>query len=222
MAMLRPCSSARPFATRQAPALTPRASRCVNTAATPVDRRQLLALTPLLLALSASPALAEEATRADLNTVQPMTSLQGKDYGKSRMRYSDYVETASGLQYKDIREGSGDTPTTGQQVVVDWDGYTIGYYGRPFEARNKEYLRFNLGSSAVIPAFEEAILSMKVGGVRRIIVPVELSYLDNSFKKQGPKPSTWAGERALDFVLSNQGMIDKTLLFDIELIRIDK
>ena len=22
-------------------------------------------------------------------------------------------------------------------VVIDWDGYTIGYYGRPFEARNK-------------------------------------------------------------------------------------
>ena len=28
------------------------------------------------------------------------------------------------------------------------------------------------------------------------------------------------GERALDFVLHNQGMIDKTLLFDIELVRI--
>lgn len=28
------------------------------------------------------------------------------------------------------------------------------------------------------------------------------------------------GERALDFVLSNRGMIDKTLLFDIELLRI--
>ncbi|GFH20467.1 peptidylprolyl isomerase, partial [Haematococcus lacustris] len=28
------------------------------------------------------------------------------------------------------------------------------------------------------------------------------------------------GDRALDFVLANQGMIDKTLLFDIELIKI--
>jgi hypothetical protein len=28
------------------------------------------------------------------------------------------------------------------------------------------------------------------------------------------------GERALDFVLSNRGMIDKTLLFDVELLRI--
>jgi hypothetical protein len=30
------------------------------------------------------------------------------------------------------------------------------------------------------------------------------------------------GERALGFVLGNQGMIDKTLLFDIELMRILK
>jgi hypothetical protein len=30
------------------------------------------------------------------------------------------------------------------------------------------------------------------------------------------------GERALGFVLGNQGMIDKTLLFDIELVRILK
>jgi hypothetical protein len=28
------------------------------------------------------------------------------------------------------------------------------------------------------------------------------------------------GDRALDFVLSNRGMIDKTLLFDIELIKV--
>lgn len=30
------------------------------------------------------------------------------------------------------------------------------------------------------------------------------------------------GRRALDFVLKNQGLIDKTLLFDIELMRINQ
>ncbi len=28
------------------------------------------------------------------------------------------------------------------------------------------------------------------------------------------------GQRALDFVLRNQGLIDKTLLFDIELLKV--
>lgn len=52
-------------------------------------------------------------------------------------RYPDYVLTDSGLQYKDLRDGSGDTASKGSRVTVDWDGYTLGYYGRPFEARNK-------------------------------------------------------------------------------------
>lgn len=72
----------------------------------------------------------------------------------------------------------------------------------------------------VIPAIEEAVSTMKEGGIRRIIVPVELGYPDNDFTKQGPAPTTFSGKRALEFVLKNQGMIDKTLLFDISLVAV--
>ncbi|XP_031490236.1 peptidyl-prolyl cis-trans isomerase FKBP19, chloroplastic [Nymphaea colorata] len=160
-----------------------------------------------------------------------MPALRGKDYGKTKMRYPDYTETSSGLQYKDLRLGSGPTPNVGETVVVDWDGYTIGYYGRIFEARNKtkggsfegddkDFFKFTVGSQQVIPAFEEAIVGMSPGGVRRIVVPPNLGYPDNDFNKKGPRPTTFSGQRALDFVLRNQGLIDKTLLFDIELIKI--
>jgi len=77
-----------------------------------------------------------------------------------------------------------------------------------------------LGDPGVLPAFNEAVASMKVGGVRRIIVPSELGYPENDLKKGVPSPTTFSGQRALDFVLKNQGMIDKTLLFDIELINV--
>ncbi|KAJ7979092.1 Peptidylprolyl isomerase [Quillaja saponaria] len=160
-----------------------------------------------------------------------MPAIRGKDYGKSKMRYPDYTETASGLQYKDLRGGNGPTPKMGETVVVDWDGYTIGYYGRIFEARNKtkggsfegddkDYFKFKIGSQEVIPAFEEAVLGMALGGIRRIIVPPDLGYPENDFNKSGPRPTTFSGQRALDFVLRNQGLIDKTLLFDIELLKI--
>ena len=33
--------------------------------------------------------------------------------------------------------GDGKSPVKGDRVVVDWEGYTIGYYGRPFQTRNK-------------------------------------------------------------------------------------
>ncbi|KAF5746368.1 peptidyl-prolyl cis-trans isomerase FKBP19 chloroplastic [Tripterygium wilfordii] len=160
-----------------------------------------------------------------------MPALRGKDYGKTKMRYPDYIETESGLQFKDLRKGNGPTPKTGETVMVDWDGYTIGYYGRIFEARNKtkggsfeggdkDFFKFRLGSQEVIPAFEEAVSGMALGGIRRIIVPPELGYPGNDFNKSAPKPTTFSGQRALDFVLRNQGLIDKTLLFDIELLKI--
>lgn len=185
-------------------------------------------IVPLLAAGGPPPADAAPERSPDL---EPMEALKDKDYGKSRMTYGDFTRTDSGLQYLDLKEGTGETPRPGQTVVVDWSGYTIGYYGRPFEARNKpkgssftgenkDFYRFPLGSGQVIPGFDEAVAGMKVGGIRRIVVPVELGYPDGNFKKVGPKPSTFAGERALDFVLSNRGMIDKTLLFDIELMRI--
>ncbi|CAN6242567.1 unnamed protein product, partial [Urochloa humidicola] len=123
-----------------------------------------------------------------------MPALRGKDYGKTKMRYPDYTETESGLQYKDLRVGDGPFPKRGETVVVDWDGYTIGYYGRIFEARNKtkggsfeggdkDFFKFKVGSGQVIPAFEEAISGMAPGGVRRIIVPPDLGYPDNDYSK---------------------------------------
>ncbi|KAL8519926.1 hypothetical protein ACS0TY_010745 [Phlomoides rotata] len=165
------------------------------------------------------------------STSSLVPALRGKDYGKTKMRYPDYTETDSGLQYKDLRVGSGPTPKIGETVVVDWDGYTIGYYGRIFEARNKtkggsfegddkNFYKFRLGLQEVIPAFEEAVSGMALGGIRRIIVPPELGYPENDYNKKGPRPTTFSGQRALDFVLGNQGLIDKTLLFDIELMKI--
>ena len=104
-----------------------------------------------------------------------MGALDGKDYGKERMTFSDYVSTPSGLQYFDFRTGAGPTPTPGQLCVIDWTGVTIGYYGRPFEAKNKtkgssfndddkDYFRFRLGADNVIAGVQEAVAGMQVGG----------------------------------------------------------
>ncbi|GFP83064.1 peptidyl-prolyl cis-trans isomerase fkbp19 chloroplastic [Phtheirospermum japonicum] len=202
----------------------------------PIDRRQIVISSIGLLAAAISNSQRTQASiaseYADSSLFEHIVpALRGKDYGKSKMRYPDYVETISGLQYKDLRVGSGPTPKIGETVVVDWDGYTIGYYGRIFEARNKtkggsfegddkDFYKFRLGSQEVIPAFEEAVSGMALGGIRRIIVPPELGYPENDYNKKGPRPTTFSGQRALDFVLRNQGLIDKTLLFDIELLKI--
>ena len=91
------------------------------------------------------------------------------------------------------------------------------YYGRPFEARNKakggaftgdekEYLRFVLGDGSAIGAVDEAIIGMRAGGIRRIVVsPGPLFYPLDKPRSKLPRPSTFSGERALYFVLENQG-----------------
>ncbi|XP_059309161.1 peptidyl-prolyl cis-trans isomerase FKBP19, chloroplastic isoform X2 [Lycium ferocissimum] len=140
-----------------------------------VDRRKVLLSSVGFLAASICNARKAAAEFAD------MPALRGKDYGKTKMSYPDYNETQSGLQYKDLRVGSGPTPKIGETVVVDWDGYTIGYYGRIFEARNKtkggsfegddkDFFKFRVGSQEVIPAFEEAITGMALGGIRSYLM----------------------------------------------------
>lgn len=205
---------------------------CIKKCAGVIERRQVIMLSVGLLA---GAALQHSSSNKDAAAMAAeftdMPALRGKDYGKTKMRYPDYTETESGLQYKDLRAGNGPLPKMGETVVVDWDGYTIGYYGRIFEARNKtkggsfegddkDFFKFRLGSREVIPAFEEAVSGMAPGGIRRIIVPPELGYPESDYNKSGPRPTTFSGQRALDFVLRNQGLIDKTLLFDIELLKV--
>ena len=130
-------------------------------------------------------------------------------------------------------DGTGAEMTPGKKAVVDWDGYTLGYYGRPFEARNKskggaftgddkDFIRFTVDDPKIIGAFREVVVGMKVGGIRRIIVPggSPMGYPEGrKWTQSGPTPSNFSGQRALGFVLENEGMIDKTLLFDIEVRR---
>eukprot|EP00271_Cylindrocystis_brebissonii_P020455 TRINITY_DN677_c0_g1_i4.p1 TRINITY_DN677_c0_g1~~TRINITY_DN677_c0_g1_i4.p1 ORF type:complete len:315 (-),score=66.63 TRINITY_DN677_c0_g1_i4:558-1502(-) len=242
-----PLPSPADLLTRAAPLLEQQLSsdereKGAEASASQVHARRLVVTLPAVLmgTFLASTRATDTAEAAESVAAPPsgaatpytdMPALRGKDYGKTQMRYADYTLTESGLQFKDLREGNGPSPRQGQTVVVDWAGFTIGYYGRIFEARNKakggsfegnekEFFRFQVGRGQVIEAFEEAVASMHVGGVRRIIVPPELGYPNNDFNQKGPRPITFSGQRALDFVLKNQGLIDKTLLFDIELLRI--
>jgi hypothetical protein len=73
----------------------------------------------------------------------------------------------------------------------------------------------------VIPAFEECVKDMRVGGIRRIIVrPGELSYPGTLTRRggrfdegMGPVPNSLSGRRALEFVLRNTANVDKVSLF---------
>ena len=99
-----------------------------------------------------------------------------------------------------------------------------GPQGGAFD-KDINYFRTILGSHTLIPGVESALRTMKVGGIRQVIVPYgPLSYPSNTDLKHevvGPKPTTFSGMRALNFVLENE-RVDRTLLFNVKLVRVDR
>jgi FKBP-type peptidyl-prolyl cis-trans isomerase FkpA len=86
------------------------------------------------------------------------------------------VTTASGLQYEDITEGSGEQATAGQMVSVHYTGWLTD--GQKFDSskdRNQPF-EFTLGAGMVIKGWDEGVQGMKVGGVRRLTIPPQLGY----------------------------------------------
>jgi FKBP-type peptidyl-prolyl cis-trans isomerase len=86
------------------------------------------------------------------------------------------VTTASGLKYVDIVEGTGATPQRGQTVTVHYAGMLEN--GKKFDSsydRGKP-ADFRIGVGAVIKGWDEGLMSMKVGGKRKLIIPSALGY----------------------------------------------
>lgn len=103
------------------------------------------------------------------------------------------------------------------------------------QSKNVEPFSFVLGSQTVIPAFEEAVRGMRVGGVRRIEIdgsipglsyprPRSERFIQGNQYRFGPQPPDLGAQRALDFVLDNPTLSDfnRTLLMDIRLVGVRK
>lgn len=95
---------------------------------------------------------------------------------QNRDRGPTTVVTASGLKYIDLVEGQGATPQSGQTVLVNYTGaFENGQeLEQPYSRETPS--AFQTGTGALIEGFEEGVLTMKVGGKRRLIVPPALAY----------------------------------------------
>ena len=86
------------------------------------------------------------------------------------------VTTASGLQYVDLRMGTGATAQAGQTVSVHYSGWLDN--GTPFDSslERGQPFSFPLGAGRVIKGWEEGVQGMQVGGKRKLIIPSHLGY----------------------------------------------
>lgn len=86
------------------------------------------------------------------------------------------VTSRSGLQYYDIEQGKGPSPTPGSYVQVHYTGWLLNKnkFDSSFD-RNQPF-EFQLGAGNVIKGWDEGVASMKVGGKRRLVIPANLGY----------------------------------------------
>ena len=113
-------------------------------------------------------------------------------------QWPDAITTPSGLKYVVDKEGSGDkTPQAGQVVTVHYTGKLMN--GKKFDSsydRGKP-IEFPVGKGRVIKGWDEALLGMKKGEKRVLIIPSNLGYGPSG---RGPIPP------------------NATMVFDVELI----
>jgi len=111
---------------------------------------------------------------------------------------SNAITTPSGLKYTDEVVGTGASPTLGQMVTVHYTGTLEN--GTKFDSsvdRGQPFI-FQIGMGRVIKGWDEGVMTMKIGGKRRLIIPPQLGY----------------GARGAGGVIPPNA----TLIFDVELL----
>ncbi len=120
-----------------------------------------------------------------------------KDMEAVNKEWPDAIKTETGLQYVILKRGTGkETPKAGDLVTVHYTGKLLD--GTVFDSsiERNEPAQFKIGE--VIPGWNEALVEMKKGEKRTLIIPPELGY----------------GERGYPGVIPSNAF----LVFDVELL----
>jgi FKBP-type peptidyl-prolyl cis-trans isomerase len=112
---------------------------------------------------------------------------------------SGMTTTASGLSYMDLAVGDGNETVHGESVTVHYIGWFLD--GEKFDASVDKGVTFDfdLGTGSVIAGWHEGVAGMRVGGIRRLVIPPDLAY--GAAGRSGIPPNS-------------------TLVFDVELFQV--
>ncbi len=123
---------------------------------------------------------------------------EGEKFLAENKKKEGVKTTASGLQYKVVKEGTGPTPKETDTVVTNYRGTTID--GTEFDSSYKRNEPATFPVNRVIKGWTEALQLMKVGSKYQLFIPAALAY----------------GERGAGRDIGPNA----TLIFDVELLSI--
>lgn len=122
----------------------------------------------------------------------------GKAFRAEYKQKEGVKATDSGLLYKVVEKGQGDSPDADDRVKVHYEGRLID--GTVFDSSRKRGTPAVFPVDAVIPGWTEALQLMQEGGHYELVIPPELAYgARGAGAKIGP---------------------NETLVFDVELIKV--
>ena len=151
-------------------------------------------------------------------------------YENAPVGVSDVIRLSSGTTIQDLRLGDGPTIDEGQRVNIQWslkrsNGYIIdsssNHDGVPFifivgntSNKNSPY--------RAIQGLDDGIRGMKVGGIRRIIMPPSQTYVEGlNDGCPGPIPPDFGPKQRIDRVMKLRADVpDESFLLDIKPTRI--
>src|ERR1700722_83537 len=136
----------------------------------------------------------------EMKGVAEKNEADGKKFLDDNSKKPGVKTTASGLQYKVIKEGSGDKPKDTDVVETNYRGTTID--GKEFDSSAKNGSSFSFRVNGVIKGWSEALKMMPVGSKWELFVPSDLAYGDEGYGEDIPPGAT--------------------LVFDVELLSIKK
>jgi len=124
---------------------------------------------------------------------------EGKQFLEENKKKEGVKTLPSGLQYRVVTEGTGNTPKETDKVTTHYRGKLLN--GTEFDSSYKRNQPATFPVNGVIQGWQEALQLMKEGGKWELFIPAELAYGQNG--RPGIPPNS-------------------VLIFDIELISIAK
>lgn len=134
----------------------------------------------------------------------------------------------SGVTFQDLRVGDGDEVSQGKRVNMQWvlkrsNGYFID------SSSNNDGVPFifvvgetNKQLQQAIPGLDEGIRGMRVGGIRRVIIPPSLSFIAGlNDGMPGPIPIGFGPKQRIRRVMENRMDVPgESFMIDVKATRV--
>ena len=154
---------------------------------------------PSILRSLCCTALGAAFTLAPLTTMAQSPLEKGEKFLAENKSKEGVKTTASGLQYKITKEGTGKSPAATDRVLVHYEGKLLD--GTVFDSSIKRGEPIAFPLNRVIPGWTEGLQLIKEGGKAILYIPSKLAY-GASGTPGGPIGP------------------NETLIFEVELIKI--